>query len=220
MTHRTLALITGWSLVFMAIIGGFSLGYAFPQFFNAGPSSALINKFSDQQTLYQLMVVGIGITLILDVVVSYTLYKYFEASSKKLSLVVGILRAIYTLVFAIAAVSLAQNWTLTNISAEMLFTNLHSFRTIWYAGLVIFGGHVLLLGVLMKMYRVIPTILWVITIIAGFSYIIIHVLRLSAFDPALVSVLEMILSLPMILGELGLAIWLLIKGGKQYNKDS
>ena len=60
--------------------------------------------------------------------------------------------------------------------------------------------------------------MWVLTLIAGVSYIIVHFLKVIA--PSLeqfTKSLETILILPMAAGKLGLAIWLIIKGGKNDN---
>ena len=87
---------------------------------------------------------------------------------------------------------------------------------LWTSGLIIFGFHLTLIGFLMKIHKKIPKILWILTLIAGVSYIIVHFLKVVT--PSLeqfAKSLEMILMLPMAAGELGLAIWLIIKGGNQ-----
>jgi hypothetical protein len=60
----------------------------------------------------------------------------------------------------------------------------------------------------------IPKILWYITLVAGISYVIVSLSKLESPNSEMVKNLEMILALPMVVGELGLAVWLLVKGGK------
>jgi len=67
----------------------------------------------------------------------------------------------------------------------------------------------------MKLHKKIPKILWYITLIAGVSYVVLSLLKLGSPDSEIVKNLQMILALPITIGELGLAIWLLIKGGKE-----
>lgn len=67
----------------------------------------------------------------------------------------------------------------------------------------------------MKIHKRISIALWVLTLIAGISYVIVHSLKLTPLTSGIVNNLEMVLALPMFLGELGLAVWLLIKGGKE-----
>ena len=45
------------------------------------------------------------------------------------------------------------------------------------------------------------------------SYVLVHLLKLNS-PSQFVSNLKMALALPMAFGEIGLAIWLLVKGGK------
>ena len=67
----------------------------------------------------------------------------------------------------------------------------------------------------MKLHIRIPKVLWYLTLIAGVSYVVVHLLKLGSPNSEMVKNLEMILALPMAIGELGLAIWLLFKGGKE-----
>jgi hypothetical protein len=66
----------------------------------------------------------------------------------------------------------------------------------------------------MKLHPPIPKILWYLALIAGISYVVVHFLKLTLTQSDIVSNLEMILALPMAIGELGLAVWLIMKGGK------
>jgi hypothetical protein len=45
---------------------------------------------------------------------------------------------------------------------------------------------------------------------------VVHLLKLTLPQSEFTRILEMILALPMAIGELGLALWLIIKGGKNY----
>jgi len=67
----------------------------------------------------------------------------------------------------------------------------------------------------MKLHKLIPKILWYLTIVAGVSYIFVHLLKTTSPQlTELNNLINNILALPMTLGELGLAVWLIIKGGK------
>lgn len=212
--QRRIAIITGISLVLMAIFGIFSLGYAYTQFDNPEQSEFLKDIILANMGLYQSMLIGILIIIILDFIVSYTLYKYFENDNKKMSLLSGIIRVIYTLIFVIATYYLTKNLNTNELTNQKVISNYHKFQTIWNSGLVIFGFHIILIGWLMKLHHKIPKILWSITLLAGVSYMITSFLKVVSPDSEFVETLIMILALPMTIGELGLAIWLWIKGGK------
>lgn len=91
---------------------------------------------------------------------------------------------------------------------------LEAFEMIWFIGLVVFGGHLLLIGYLTFQSGKVPKVISILLSIAAFSYMIIHICY--TFFPqwnAFTSTLEAVLTIPMILGELGFGIWLLFKGG-------
>ena len=222
MSKRRLAIITGWSLILMAALAGFSLGYAYPEFYQSDQIELLKDNVLNNLGLYRNMLIGISLILILDFLVSYTLYairytlyEYFKDDNRKISLISGALRIAYTLIFGIATFHLSKNLNITGITNQSINTNLELFQSIWSGGLIIFGLHLILIGILMKLHDRIPKILWYVTLIGGISYIIVHLLKLVNPNLEFVNTLEMILALPMAIGELGLAIWLLVKGGKE-----
>ena len=215
MKQRKAAKITGLALLTMTITAIFSIGYAYDQFDRPEQLEWLKNTITQNIGLYYSMLTGILLIIILDFIVSYTLYKYFEEDKRKLALLSGIIRAIYTVIFGIATYFLTKNVNTNELSNQIIKSNFEQFQTIWNCGLVIFGFHILLIGYLMKVNREIPNILSYITIIAGISYMLTSLLKLEVPNSQLVNTLVMILALPMTIGELGLAIWLLIKGGKK-----
>jgi len=150
----------------------------------------------------------------LDLLVSYSLYHYFKEDNKNVSLTSTFFRIIYTIVFGTATYYLLRNLNPSEISNELINSNIQQFQIIWNAGLIIFGVHILLVGILMKLHKRIPKFLWYLALFAGLSYIIVHLLKLTFAQADITRILAMILALPMALGELGLAIWLIIKGGK------
>jgi len=213
MKNRQLAITTGASLILMAIISAYVFGYGFAEIYpSENPDNFKANILSNA-SLYRNMLIGMGAILFLDFLVSYTLYAYFKANSNKVAFLMGVLRGVYTLIFSIAIYQLTLN-DATTLSQEQVISNFYRFETIWYGGLIIFGFHIVLLGYLMKWSMLIPKILWIITIIGGLSYILVHVLKLLLPQSEATALIEMSLVLPMTLAEMGLAVWLLAKGGK------
>lgn len=210
MNKRKSALITASSLIIMTIVAVFSIGFAYGEFSVSEKLDVIIRK----NDLYIAMIGGIFIIIILDFIVAYTLYKFFEEDHKKIAVISGIIRAIYTVIFGIATYYLALNLYSNELTIEIADSNFNLFQTIWNSGLIVFGFHIILIGYLMKLHMKIPKILWNITLIAGVSYVILSTLKLGSLNSELVKTIELILALPMTIGELGLAIWLLIKGGK------
>ena len=212
-SQRTVAKLTGYSLILMALIAGFSFGYAFPKFFDKNQLELAHKTVTENLELYKFMLFGISLVILLDILVSWTLYLYFKNENRKLALYSFVFRIIYTLIFCVAIYFLTKNIGQENNT--MVIENYKSFEFTWSIGLIIFGVHLLIVGLLMRFHKSIPKMLWYLTIIAGASYILVHLLKIVAPNlTELTNTLNNILALPMALGELGLAIWLIIKGGK------
>ena len=213
--NRSLAKIIGYSIVLMAILAGFSFGFAFPKIYSPSQLDIAQRNLIENLQLYKLMLFGILLVLLLDILVSWTIYLYFKNDNKKLALLSCILRIIYSMIFGIATYYLVKNIGQPNNDNQIVIENYKSFQNIWSIGLIIFGVHLLIVGVLMKLHKLIPKTLWYLTIVAGVSYILVHFLKTtSPQSMELNNIVNNILALPMALGELGLAIWLIIKGEK------
>ncbi len=212
--QRLNAIMTGYSLILMAVVAGFSIGYAFPKFFDVNNLEITHSNLLGNLQLYLSMLIGIVLIIILDILVSWTIYHFFKNDNKKIAIIAFILRIIYAAIFGAATYFLIANLG-QGSNNELLNCNFNSFETVWSLGLIVFGLHLFAVGILMKVHRNIPKVLWILTLIAGISYVGVHILKsilpqLSEFTETL----NNILALPMALGELGLAIWLIIKGGK------
>jgi hypothetical protein len=82
-------------------------------------------------------------------------------------------------------------------------------------GLVVFGGHLLIIGYVALKSDVIPKVISVLLLLASIGYIVIHLSKI--FLPqyeVVITILNYVFTIPMIVGELGFGIWLLLRGGK------
>ena len=210
-SQRFIAKITGYALVIMALTAGFSFGYAYPKFFDINQFEFAQTNLTNNIELYMLMLFGILIIILLDILVSWTLYQYFKNDHNELALFSLIFRIIYTILFCIATYYLTLN--LGSTTNVIVLENYESFDKMWALGLIFFGIHLLIIGRLMKLHQLIPLILWCLTIFAGFSYIVVHSIKIFFSElNELTETLNVILAIPMALGELGLAVWLIVKG--------
>jgi hypothetical protein len=108
---------------------------------------------------------------------------------------------------AIFALPLVLNST----TEEDILAKVEIFNTIWPIGLFFFGMHLILLG---RIFRR-PGIISLFLIIAGAMYMLDTVARyiLPDYD-AYASIFLLLVAIPSILGEMSLAIWLLLRGGR------
>jgi hypothetical protein len=142
--------------------------------------------------------------------------------NRNLSLLGAWLRLSYATILGIAIMNLIFVLLLSN---NTLFTTdqlqnqvmlyLSAFDSIWSIGLIVFGGHLLIVGWVAFKSDTIPTWISILLLIAALGYIVINVC--STFlpqDDGIITILDYLFTVPMIVGELGFGLWLLFRGGK------
>ncbi|MEL7565813.1 MAG: DUF4386 domain-containing protein [Dehalobacterium sp.] len=225
-SQRKASLIIGITMFIMTICAALAFVVIHNSLIIKGDATATMNNILESISLFRAEILCWLIILLCDITVSWALYIYLKQVDKSLSLLGAWLRLFYSAILAIAISNLFYVLLLLNgnnylasiqidqLKAQlMLFVN--TFTNVWSFGLIIFGLHLFVVGYLALKSNFIPKLLGILLLIASFSYIIIHLFHL--FIPQYENTtlfLEKILSLPMIAGELGFGLWLLIKGGK------
>ncbi|QWH41288.1 DUF4386 domain-containing protein [Bacillus mycoides] len=219
MNERKFALFAGTSLLIMAFAAFFSYGFVHGNLVVQRDASTTLHNIQTSSSLFKAEIFGWIIIFITDIIASWALYFFLKPIHASLSLLAACLRLMYTAILGIAIfnlifVLLLSKSTVANSEAyTMLF--LEAFEYIWSVGLVIFGLHLLVLGYVTFLSKQIPKFISVLLFIAAIGYIVIHVMNtmFSQYD-AIISILNVVFQLPMIAGELGFSIWLLLRGGK------
>jgi hypothetical protein len=223
---RKAALIIGVTMFIIAICAMFAVGIVETRLIIDGDATATMNNIKKSISIFQAGIFSWLLILICDIVISWALYIFFKQIDSSLSLLAAWFRLAYSAILGIAILNLVfvsillsrdpqlfSNQTDQLQSLVMLFVI--AFHKMWSFGLIIFGVHLFIIGYLAMKSGFIPKILGILLLIASFSYIFIHIMHL--FLPQfenITGIFENILSLPMALGELGLGLWMLIKGGK------
>ena len=147
--RRQMAKLAGWSLILMAIVAGIGYGYAFGAIYVKGDSAATLHNILQQPNMLLMVAITYSIMLLLDVVVAWALYKFFKRVSIKLSLVSAWLRVVYCIWLAIAILQLQHTMQYADVAdAAGAMHSLDSFLDIWSQGLIVFGVHLLLIGII------------------------------------------------------------------------
>lgn len=223
MANRT-ARATGISLIAMAAAAAFSYGYVQGSLVTEGNPAATLGNLTAAPLLFRAEILGWVLIMVCDIVAAWGLYTVLKPVHPGLSLLGAWLRLSYAAVLGAAVSSLVAVSLLTGGSARpfagfaaneletqtMLFLRL--FEAVWSAGLIIFGGHLLIVGVLALRSGNVPKIIGVLLLLAGAGYLLIH--TCEALWPeagTLKKWLEWVFMLPMTAGELGLGIWLLFR---------
>lgn len=182
-----------------------------------------LKNIQTSEALFKSEVFGWLVIIFMDLIVSWAFYIFLRPINRSYALLAGWLRLLYTTILAIAVSNLvvASNLARENQDlfgdassvASQVMISITSFELIWSFGLIVFGGHLIVVGMVAWRSRKIPTIISIMLVVAGFSYMLVHVMHLiMPQDEGITSMLEMVLGIPMFVGELSFGVWLLIKG--------
>ena len=204
-------LLTGYSIVFMALVAGFVYGFVHATIYKAGDSDLTAKLLQENISIYKWGIASWILIFVLDIIVSVGLYIIYKDEQKKLALLSSVLRIIYTLILGIAVIQLTipliNN---SEISKGLLY--FESFEKIWSLGLIIFGFHLLALGVICFKSNFTSKFFGIFLGFGGLCYLLVQ--NLKSFFPHLsetTTTIESILTAPMALSEISFAIWLIVK---------
>ena len=136
-------------------------------------------------------IVGIAIIIILDIIVAITIYKVVKPVNSNLSFLMALFRIVYAIIFTIALIKISD---------------LSTFNYIWERGLLVFGVHLLLLGVLIYNSKYIPKYIGILVMLASSGYIIDSIGVYFGYS--------LQIAMFTFIGELVMMIWLLFRGSK------
>lgn len=170
---------------------------------------------------FRIGILGFTIVLICDVLVSWALYIFFHSVNKSISLLTALFRLIYTAIFGVSLLNLVNGFRLlTGLHYTTAFNDqallfFNAFDDGWAIGLIFFGVHLLLLAYLIINSKLVPKIIGILLLLASLAYLTDNLAKLLLADyQTYKTILTMIVAIPSIIGEVGFAVWLLIKGRK------
>ncbi len=210
-----LAKISGYGIILMAIVAGLTYGYGVNTIYKEHNAIVTKTNFTYHPLLFKLVILGFMIVFLLDIVVSWSLYLFFNKIKPSLSLLAAIMRMGYIPFLGMAIYSLVnlnQTTQTAELSEVFIYQQFQIFMNIWSIGLLVFSIHLFLLGIMIWQSSNIPTIIGILSVAASICYFGTSLTNLLYPDYAKYkSMIEIYLSLPMALGELGLAFWLIFK---------
>ncbi|MGR3762917.1 DUF4386 domain-containing protein [Rossellomorea sp. NS-SX7] len=222
------AILSGAALLIMTISAFFSYGYVHGSI-ASGDGITTLKNIQLSGSLFELGIIGWIVIILMDLLVSWGFYVYLKPIHQGYAIAAGWLRLLYTVMLATAVSHLVMaNNTAgeasfngsVDITASKVMASFASFESIWSAALIIFGLHLMAVGFAAWKSKHIPKIISSLVMAAGVSYILVHLMyrALPQFE-GVTMLLETILMAPMLIGELGFGIWLLVKGRKVTSAD-
>lgn len=227
MSQRQSAIVTGIALVLLMFVAIFAFGIVYSTLVVPSDPVATATQIAQSYTLFIWGLFAWLVVILLDVVIAWSLYVYLRPIDQQLAMGTMVLRLIYAIFLAVGVyhlilASLSVKTILGTAplvdteQIQSIYHGVSTFKTYWTIGLIPFGVHLILVGLTTIRSSHIPKILSYLLLLAGISYVLIH--SLYVFTPNLydlTAILEKGLSLPMAIGEVGLGLWLWVKGGKE-----
>ena len=195
---RKAAIVAGGAFIISFILAVIVDNFTLPNFIIPGDTAALANDINANERLFNIAVIMYLIILALDAVIALGLYIVLKPANRKLASLTGIFRLLYVAIVVIGVLALAFQ-----------FIEVYSYGSIKLIGYLFFTCHIFVLGYLVFKSGYIPRILGVLLMIASFCYV--PAFYVNFPFPKAVLLFFMIF---MIMGELSLSLWLLLKNAK------
>lgn len=228
---RQAAIIGGIAYLIMWVCAAFAEFSARSSLIEWGDAAATANNIMDSEALFRAGIACFAIVLLCDVIVAWALYVFLTPVNKSFSLLTAWFRVVYAAIHGVALVGLVLALLLlTSADYSSVFETdqlnalalllLNGHDQGWLIGEVFFGAHLFLLGYLIFRSEYVPRILGILLIIGGLAYLANDFVEFLVADTAdFESVLLAAVAVPSMIGEFGLAVWLLVKGGKSQSQN-
>lgn len=167
-----------------------------------------------EPVLFRSGILAYLLVLICDVLLAWALYVFLYRVHPALSLLSACFRLVYTTLFGMALSGLLKGFRrLQDPETALVYFN--GFEDDWALALVFFALHLLLTGYLVYKSNSIPKWIGVLLILAGMAYFTDNICKLMLPDHSVYkNVLTLLVAVPSICGELGLAFWMLFRGSR------
>lgn len=213
-SQRRAALVAGFGLLLMIVPAVFANFVVLENLVVPGDAAATAANAAANETQLLFAILALGLVVVLDIIVSWALYVFFKPVNRNLSMMMALFRIVYTAIFAVAILNLVQALRLLNgaggLGTEQLqnqvYSSLEAFNAQWGFGLIFFGIHLVLLGILTYQSSIVSKILGILVIIAGLGYLVDSIAGVLAPD------LNIAIGQFTFIGELLLALWLVVQG--------
>ena len=212
---------TAAGLCYLAVIAGglFAEGVVRGSLVVPGDPEATARSILENETLWRLGIASHLLYLVpalaMKVIVA-GLFRSTEPTLARLALVFGVaavsIEAV-ALVYLYVPLALVENGaTLTALedAPALIYLATRLFATGFSFSLLLFAGFCVLIGALILRSRLLPGAIGAMMIVAGICYVV-NTLALIV-SPEFFELINPTILLPILLGELSLALWLLVKG--------
>jgi hypothetical protein len=224
---RRAALIAGIAYLTIFVLAIFANFFAIEGLVVPGDAATTTANIVESEGLFRAGLDSFIVVFVLDVGIAWGLYILFRQINRDWSLLQAWLRVVgatllgASLIFLYLVLQLVGGaeslgaFDQGQLDAQVM-TYLSGFDFLWLIGLFCFGVHLIVVAYLLLRSGYVPRLLGYLLILAGAAYSIDTLAHALLVDYADVEALFQALVIPAsIVAELWLALWLVIKGGKQ-----
>ena len=213
---RSGGLVAGVALLLMAVVAPVALLLGVDGLVTEGDAARTAADITASEGTFRLGVAGLYLVVVLDVVVAWALLRFFSPVNRELARLAAWSRLAYSGVFLVAIGQLAgiprllgedaaaSGFDSEQVPAQALL-KIDTFHDIWFAGLVLFGVHLVLIGYLAVRSGYVPKLLGVLLVVAGVGY------ALDTFTDVMSQGSPYAVSTVTFVGEPLLALWLVVR---------
>jgi hypothetical protein len=177
-----------------------------------GDAAATAAEIRGSQGLFAASLVSWAAIVCVDTALAVLFYRLLRGVDRTVALVAAAMRIVYVAALAALLPHLYEAYRLvTEVRADdRAFADIEAFQTGFLLALAFFGVHIVLLGYLLYRSGSVPRALGAVTAAAGGAYVV------DSFGKLLTTsyggALGVALVVVILVGELGLVGWLLVKG--------
>jgi hypothetical protein len=219
--YRLHARVVAYASLVMFALSMFAYGVVFAPLLDTPITTQHIEGLQTNPALYATGLLAFLLVLVCDVLTAWGLYHWLRPVHPSLAQLSAWVRLVSTAVFAVAQLALVQGCRLlaTGSPADALVAPmqllLQTFSDGWAVALFGFGGHLLLVGWLVARSGTLPRWLGLVLMVAGAAYSLDSLTKLFVPHFATLGLaLNGTVTVTAIVGEVGLAIYLLLRGGR------
>jgi len=222
---RKIAIFTGSAYLVMFVVGILTALFVPQNFIVPGDAAKTAYNIINNEILFRLDIFKYLVFFICDLLLAWGFYIFLCRINKRLSLLAAWFKLGWTAISGTALFNriavlylLSDHQYLSVFDKDQLYAmallSLDTFSYKWYIGYIFFSIHILILGYLFLKLDYAPKILGILLLIVSFAYLLYSFASLLIPDMQDFEIIRRFVFLPGFITEMWLALWLLLKGGK------
>jgi hypothetical protein len=210
--RRRAAVAAGAGLLGMAAVA-IPANAALQPLLGAATPAALADLLATGSTGARLALLGFLVVVVLDLVVAWAIARFLERDTPSLAALSGWLRVGYAGMLGAAVIRLGEGVRAGADDAAAAHAGVQGFAEGWRLALLVFGVHLVVVGAALLRTRGVPRWLGGAVALSGAVYVADTVVRTLLTDPSAVGTAwTAVVAVLATVGELGFAVWLLVRG--------